>query len=72
MLHLVRASSMSSAECNAPSEGVGGWEIKRPESARIPWIKETEPLGMALVLSKVNMRSVDRIPPLKFAKNRWK
>ena len=42
----------------------GGWEIRRHESARIPWIKETEPLGMALVLSKVNMRSVDRNPPL--------
>ena len=22
----------------------GGWEIRRRESARIPWIKETEPL----------------------------
>ena len=43
----------------------GSSEIRRAKTARIPWIKETEPLGMTLVLSKVNMRSVVRIPPLK-------
>ena len=43
----------------------GASEIRPAKTARNPWIKETEPLGMTLVLSKVNMRSVDRIPPLK-------
>ena len=42
-----------------------GFEIRRAKIVRFPLIKETKPLGMALVLSKVNMRSVDPILPLK-------
>ena len=43
----------------------GGFEIRTPQNVRFRFIKETKPLGMALVLSKVNMRSVDPILPLK-------
>ena len=43
----------------------GTSEIRSPKSVRFRAIKETKPLGMALVLSKVNMRSVDPILPLK-------
>ena len=43
----------------------GTSEIRRPETAQNRAIKETKPLGVALVLSKVNMRSVDPILPLK-------
>ena len=43
----------------------GGFEIRPPKNVRFRLIKETKPLGMALVLSKVNMRSVDPILPLK-------
>ena len=45
--------------------GGGGFEIRRTKAVRFRLIKETKPLGMALVLSKVNMRSVDPILPLK-------
>ena len=39
--------------------------LRRTKAVRFRLIKETKPLGMALVLSKVNMRSVDPILPLK-------
>jgi hypothetical protein len=50
---------------NMPPQQPGGFEIRRPKTVRFRLIKETKPLGMALVLSKVNMRSVDPILPLK-------
>ena len=43
----------------------GTSEIRPPKTVQNRAIKETKPLGMALVLSKVNMRSVDPILPLK-------
>ena len=48
-----------------PVRTSGGFEIRTPQNVRFRLIKETKPLGMALVLSKVNMRSVDPILPLK-------
>ena len=45
--------------------GSGGFEIRYTKAVRFRSIKETKPLGMALVLSKANMRSVDPIFPLK-------
>ena len=47
------------------SSGDGGFEIRYTKAVRFRLIKETKPLGMALVLSKANMRSVDPILPLK-------
>ena len=40
----------------ARSEGGGSFESRRREVVRNRLINETKPLGMALVLSKVNMR----------------
>ena len=48
-----------------PAGGGPDLEIRRAKAVRFRLIKETKPLGMALVLSKVNMRSVDPILPLK-------
>ena len=39
-------------------------EIRPPKAVQNWAIKRTKPHGMTLVLSKVNMRSVDRNPPL--------
>ena len=53
------------ALCAFAPDASGGFEIRPRQSVRFRLIKETKPLGMALVLSKVNMRSVDPILPLK-------
>ena len=49
----------------AAAAACGASEIRPPKTVQNRAIKETKPLGMALVLSKVNMRSVDPILPLK-------
>ena len=49
----------------AAAAACGTSEIRPPKTVQKRAIKETKPLGMALVLSKVNMRSVDPILPLK-------
>ena len=68
----VHARYSPDGELSSPANGRrlikfinGTSEIRPPKTVQNRAIKETKPLGMALVLSKVNMRSVDPILPLK-------